>query len=252
MGQLYMVNTPRRKSRKRRTAKQQAATRKMIAARKAQLAGKRVTPTRRRRTRKSTGVGTMAKRRRKTTRATHRRRRSTARRRSPVRTYRRRRSYRHNPVTAYAANPRRRGRRHRYRRNPPSARGIFGKVQRGLMDAGATLAGGAVARVAGGFIPLPNTGLTGVAVGVGVAIGVGMVANKVVSQDTARFVVAGAMQVPLKNLITTFVPGAGAYLGDYDNVGAYEIGGSGVGDYLNPGDNTGEVEDLEGVGAYVE
>jgi len=30
------------------------------------------------------------------------------------------------------------------------------------------------------------------------------------------------MQVPLKNLITSFVPQAGAYLGDYDSIGAYE------------------------------
>lgn len=103
------------------------------------------------------------------------------------------------------------------------------------MDAAATLAGGAAARIIGGFVPLPKDGLSGVAVGLGVALGVGMAARKVVSHDTARFLTAGAMQVPIKNLITTFAPGAGAYLGDYDNMSAYALPQSQMGDYLNPG-----------------
>jgi hypothetical protein len=183
----------------------------------------------------------MAKRRRKRATTTRRRRQSTARRRSPVRATRRRRSH------STAVAPRRHRRRRGYRRNPPTG-SIFRQAKQGLMDAGATLAGGAVARVVGGFVPLPNTGLTGVAVGLGVAIGVGMLSRKVVGADTARFITAGAMQVPLKNLVTTFVPGAGAYLGDYDNVGAYEISDGRVGDYLNPGDSEGAEE--ESIGAY--
>ncbi|MGH3589539.1 MAG: hypothetical protein ACRDRF_00680 [Pseudonocardiaceae bacterium] len=102
-----------------------------------------------------------------------------------------------------------------------------------MMDAGATLVGGALARTASGLIPLPNTGLTGAAVGLGVALGIGMAARKVVSADTARFLTAGAMQVPLKSLITTFVPQAGAFLGDYDNIGTYALPGGGVAGYLD-------------------
>lgn len=120
------------------------------------------------------------------------------------------------------------------------------------MDAGATLVGGALARTVGGFVPLPKDGIAGAASGLAVALGVGYAARKVVSADTARFITAGAMQVPIKNLITTFVPQAGAFLGDYDNIGAYALP-SGVGDYLNPGDMYGYADDVSqgvGQGAY--
>lgn len=183
-------------------------------------------------------------------RATTRRRRSSAKRRSPVTSLRRH--------SVYLTNPRRRRRRRaavasssrrrrRYHRNP----GIVSSLKQGAMDAGATLVGGAVARVVSGFVPLPKDGIAGVAVGLGVALGVGMAARKVVSHDTARFITAGAMQVPIKNLITTFVPQAGAFLGDYDSVGSYQLPASGgVGDYLNPGMyGTPSDSDVE-VGAY--
>lgn len=119
------------------------------------------------------------------------------------------------------------------------------------MDAAATLAGGAAARVVSGFVPLPKDGLAGVATGLGVALGISIAARKVVSADKARFITAGAMQVPIKSLITTFVPGAGAFLGDYDNMGAYALpSGNGMGDYLAPGANLyTEREDSE-VGVY--
>lgn len=171
----------------------------------------------------------MARRRRKTTA----RRRRTTKRRSPVTSLRRH--------SVYLTNPRRRRRRpsavhrrrrSRYHRNP----GIFATVQQGAMDAGATLVGGAVARTVSGLLPLPAGGLAGVAAGLAVAVGVGMAAKKVVSHDTARFITAGAMQVPIKNLITTFIPQAGAFLGDYDNIGAYQLpDGQGMGDYLQSG-----------------
>lgn len=132
-------------------------------------------------------------------------------------------------------NPRKRRRsRVRHHRNPS----IIATLKQGAMDAGATLVGGAAARLAGGLLPLPKDGLAGVASGLAVALGVGYAARKVVRGDTARFITAGAMQVPIKALITTFVPQAGAYLGDYDNIGAYQLNsGAGVGDYLNPGPN---------------
>lgn len=122
------------------------------------------------------------------------------------------------------------------------------------MDAGATLVGGALGRMASGLVPLPKDGLTGVAVQLGVAVGVGFAARQVVSADTARFITAGAMQVPIKNLITTFVPQAGAFLGDYDNIGAYAIGGGNgdMGNYLSPGMygyGAAESEDVE-IGVY--
>lgn len=159
-------------------------------------------------------------------------RRSTAKRRSSPR--RRRSAKRRSPVTRLRRNSvyltnRPHRRRKRYGMNPRG--GIVGQVMQGMKDAGATLVGGALARTATGFVPLPNTGLTGAAVGVGVAVALGMVARKVVSADTARFITAGAMQVPLKALITTAVPSAGAFLGDYDAMGVY--GPQGVAGYLD-------------------
>ena len=174
--------------------------------------------------------------------APRRRRRSSAKRRSPVTSLRRH--------SVYLTNPRRRRRARRrrgYARNP----GIVAQLRQGAMDAGATLVGGALARTVGGFVPLPKDGLAGAASGLAVALGVGFAARKVVSSDTARFITAGAMQVPIKNLITTFVPQAGAFLGDYDNIGAYALPATGVGDYLNPGGMYGYQDEVsESMGAY--
>jgi len=185
----------------------------------------------------------MARKRRVKRAAPRRRRRSSAKRRSPVTSLRRH--------SVYLTNPRRKRRvrrRRGFRRNPT----IFGQLRQGAMDAGATLVGGAVARSVSGLVPLPKDGLGGVASGLAVALAVGFGARKVVSSDTARFITAGAMQVPIKNLITTFVPGAGAFLGDYDNIGAYALPAqAGVGDYLNPGGMYGYQDDVsESMGAY--
>lgn len=245
MGTLFMVNPPKRKTRKRRTAKQKAATKRMIAARKKKLGGAKK---RRRTVKKSTSRKrnvTMARKRRGTTK---RRRRSTAKRRSPVTSLRRHSVYLTNPRRRRRARPvARKRRRSSYRRNPA----IFSQLKQGAMDAGATLVGGAVARMATGLLPLPKDGVAGAASGLAVALGVGIAARKVVSHDTARFITAGAMQVPIKNLITTFVPQAGAFLGDYDNVSAYALPQGQMGDYLNPGmygqpDAASEVE----IGVY--
>ena len=246
MGQLFMVNPPKRKSRKRRTAAQKAATRKMLAANRAKRRGTKkrrrstakVSPRRRRK------VATVAKRRRRTTarKAAPRRRRrsSTAKRRSPVTTLRRR--------SVYLTNPRRRRgrRRRRFGTNPP----ILRQLRQGAMDAGATLVGGAAGRMVTGLLPLPKDGIAGVASSLAVALAVGVAARKVVGSDTARFITAGAMQVPIKNLITTFVPQAGAFLGDYDSVGSYALpNGNGMGNYLTPGMYAYENEDVE-IGVY--
>jgi hypothetical protein len=177
---------------------------------------------------------------RRSTTASRKRRRSTTarRRRSGVSTLRRH--------SVYLTNPRRkrRVRRRGYRRNPA----IFAQVKQGVFDAGATLAGGAAARVVSGMLPLPKDGLAGAASSLAVALAVGMAARKFVSADTARFLTAGAMQVPVKNLITTFLPGAGAFLGDYDTMGAYQLG-NGVGNYLSPG-MYGQPETEDAFAAY--
>lgn len=242
----YLTNPDRRGGatmarKKRRTAAQRRATARLIAHNKARRrATKRTSaaPARARTTHRGAG-GSMAKRRRRrsTARKTVRRRSTTARRR----THTRRRRRTGGAITMRPV----RGRV--YRRNP-SFGGILGSVVETAKDAGATLVGGAAARVISGYIPIQQQGLVGVAVQTAVAIGLRMIAGKVVNRDLARFVGAGAMQVPLKNLITTFVPQAGAFLGDYDGVGAY-LPEAGVGAYLEPG--VGDYENQQ-VGSYVE
>ena len=254
MGTLYMVNAPKRKSRKRRTAAQKRATAKMIAANKAKRRGKVARrKTVKRRARRTASPTTRKRRttRRATTMARKRgRKRATARRRTSTRRRRSSGARRRSPVTrlrrnsVYLTNPRRRRRRARYGRNPS----IVSQIKQGVMDAGATLAGGAAARTVSGMLPLPKDGVAGAASGLAVALAVGILARKVVSSDTARFITAGAMQVPVKNLITTFVPGAGAFLGDYDSMGAYALP-TGVGNYLSPG-MYGVPESQEDIGIY--
>lgn len=244
MGTLFMVNPPkRRKSRKRRTAAQKRATAKMIAANKKKRGGakkRRRTATKSTTTRRKRRTVTMARKRRVKRAAPRRRRRSSAKRRSPVTSLRRH--------SVYLTNPRRRRRagRRRVRRNPA----LFSQLRQGAMDAGATLVGGAVARMATGMLPLPKEGIAGAASGLAVALGVGFAARKVVSHDTARFITAGAMQVPIKNLITSFVPQAGAFLGDYDNIGAYQVQGGDMGNYLSPGMYGYDQQDAVEIGAY--
>lgn len=184
----------------------------------------------------------MARRKGRKRATTHRRRRRSAtKRRSPVTSLRRH--------AVYQTNPRR---RRRHRRNPRrfSSGGVVKTLKQGAMDAGATLVGGAVARMATGMLPLPKDGVAGAASGLAVAVGIGILSRKVVSGDTSRFITAGAMQVPIKNLITSFVPGAGAFLGDYDQqmFGSYAMP-DGVGNYLNPG-MYGQPAEVADVGVY--
>lgn len=238
---IYAINAPQRRRKKKRSAKQRAATRKMLAARKRKLGAKRAQPARRKSTR-TTRRTSMARRKRRAAPKSRRRRRGTAKRRSGVRLVRR-------GMTVYQGNPRRRGRSRRrrgYSRNPA----ILAIIKQSAMDALATLGGGAVARMATNIIPLgPSTGLGGAAKGVGVAALIGLGARRFLSADVARFVTAGAMQVPVKTLITTFIPQAGGFLGDYDNMEAYVE--SGQGDYLQSGGFAGQEEEVYGsVEAY--
>lgn len=186
------------------------------------------------RRRKSKGRGIMARRkkRRIAGRSRSRAHRSRSHKRRPgVRLVRR-------GVTVYQGNPRR---RHRYRRNPP----ILRQIQQQAIDAVATVGGSAASRIVSGFVPLPDGGLAGVAKGALVAVGLGLAARQFLPSDTARFVAAGAMETPIRQLITTLVPQAGAFLGAYDD---------GVAGYLSesqpPGTIGGYLEEVSGVGSY--
>lgn len=239
---LYLVNGPPkggRKGKRKRTAKQRAATKKMLAARKRATASRSTSSART--TKRSTSMARKAKR----SGASRKRRRSSAKRRGAgVRLVRR-------GTTVYQGNPKRRRARggRRYHRNP----GILSGIKQQVMDAGATLVGGAAARAITGFVPLPDGGVMGFAKSALVAVGVGIGARKVVSSDTARFIAAGAMQVALKNAITSFVPAAGAFLGEYDGVQGYvEDQNPAVSGYVTGGalyEGVGEYESA--MGAYL-
>lgn len=213
----YFVNAPKRKrqkSRKRRTAAQRRATAKMIAANKARRGAAKSTR-KRRTTRRAAPV------------AKRRRRRTTARRAAPRRS--RRRSVKHakrSPVTrlrrgrVYVTNPRRRKRG--YARNP----NIVRQVTQIAKDTGYVLAGSAAGGVATSFLPDLGNPIANAAKGIAVAVAVRMAAARFLGADAARFAAAGAMQVPLKNLVIGFLPAdqqvrARALLGDYGDLGAY-------------------------------
>jgi hypothetical protein len=139
-----------------------------------------------------------------------------------------------------------------YSSNPPFLRGIM----QGGKDAAAVLAGGAAARTISNLVPLAKTGFIGIGVQVGAAAVVGMAARRFVSGDIARMMVAGAMQVPLKALITQFIPGAAGLLGDYD-MSSYLSGGqqalySSDGASALPESGVYVGEDAEGMNAYVD
>jgi hypothetical protein len=240
----YFVNAPakrsrRRKSGKRRSPAQKRATAKMRAALAAKRRGSSGKAKKRRTTRRSAPVAKRRSRKRSTARrSSTRRRRSTAvgKRRSPVTRLRRGR--------VYVTNPRKRRRRGGYRRNP----NIIRQTTQMVKDTGAVLAGSALGGVASGFLPDLGNPIANAAKGVLVAIGVRMAAARFLGADTARFAAAGAMQVPLKNLVIGFLPAdqqvrARALLGDYGDLGAYAAlaSGGGVGDEQDLGAYTQEM-----------
>ena len=232
----YLVNPAskgRKKSgpKKRRTAAQKAATKKMLAAaKKARRGTGRKSP---KRAAKKRSPKMAAKRKRKA--ASSRRKSTTKKRRSPVTTLRRRAVYQTNPR-------RRRGVKRRYRRNPGMVQNVISIAK----DSAAVLVGGAAGRTIGGFLPAFGNPIAEAAKGVLVAIGVRMIGSRFLGGDFGRLAAAGAMQVPLKNLITGFVPGAAAFLGDYSALGAYAMEG-----YINAGDGDGNVTGSE-LGNYSE
>lgn len=169
--------------------------------------------------------------------STRRRTSSKKRRSSPVTTLRRHK--------VYQTNPRRRRvhRRRGYRRNPGIVNTAIGIAK----DSAAVLVGGAAGRTISGFLPAFGNPVAEAAKGVLVAIGVRMIGSRFLGSDFGRLAAAGAMQVPLKNLITGFVPGAAGFLGSYSELGSY----AGVEGYLRGDALDGDVTGSE-LGSYAE
>lgn len=187
--------------RKRRTPAQVAATRKMIAANKRKRRG-----------------ASKSKRRAKAPTTTTKRRKSMARRKSTRRRTTSRKRGRRRSSSGTIRLKRVRGQV--YLRNPS----IIKQVQQGLMDAVKVKGGQVAARTISNALPLPKTGIAGIAVTALTAVGVGMAARKFLGADTARFIVAGAMQPVISDLVTTFVPAAAPLLGEFYPMGYVEDG----------------------------
>ncbi len=193
-----------RMARKRRTAAQRAATRKLVAFNKA----RRRKPTTRKRRRKAAAP---AKRRRRRTTA----RKRITRRNKPVAARRRRRR---SPVRRRAA-ARRPVRRRRYRRNQPqrfTVRNLGKQLQQGVFDAAGVVVGKAATRIISNLIPIPRTGaIMEFAVQAGSAVVVGTAASMFLSRDVARMLVAGGLAAPVESFAKN-IPFIGPMLADYD------------------------------------
>jgi hypothetical protein len=205
---IWLLN-PRRKAkrrgapRKRRFSKKQLAAQRKFAA-MARARAKAARPKRRAHTK----GGSMARRRR----------RAAARRRSPAR-HRRRAVTRYSaaPKRRYRSNPRRRHRtriRH-YRRNPGMGGGIVRQTGDLFLGAGVALVGAAAGRTISNVIPFgQGDPIMGFVKGVAVAIGIRVLGPKVgLKPEWAKLAAIGAMMGPTKDLIVSFVPQAGSFLG---------------------------------------
>lgn len=267
MAKLLLLNPKPRKRKKARTAKQKAATKRMIAANR-----KRLAPKRRSNPRKTIKRTTTMAKRRKPYRMTAGRKRAIAklkafnrsrRKTNPVR--RRRVSRRPaRTIRGYRrgrARPAYRSRRRVVRRrNPVTARSI----QNTVIDAFQASLGALSLDWIWGMVPVPIEWKTGqfrhLVKGAG-AIGMGMIAEMIVSKPQANKMVHGAMTVvmhdALKEFIQMNVPqiqlgyyspamttnGLGMYMGHAgsdrlsgvgsDRLGAY-VGGSMTSPYLSP------------------
>ena len=137
-----------------------------------------------------------------------RRRRRSAPRAAAKRTRRRRRR---NPGTAAAP------RRSRSIRRVD----VLDRIMTAGQDALAITAGQAVVRLVPRFLPLPTGGPVGLAVSTATAILAGIAAERFVSRDTARFLTAGAISIPLQQALAQYVAPAVPLVGTALGLGRY-------------------------------
>lgn len=195
---LYVNPAPlkgKRTMAKKRTAKQKAATRRMIAANRARRSGGK----KRRASRKRNPVTPLRSTRR-------------AARRSPARAYKRRSRAR--------------------RRSNPSMPGFVRDFMNTLVPSAIGGAGALAADVAMAVLPLPDAIKTGAlrpVARIGAAVAVGALAGMMTNRRTGSQVAAGALTVVMYDTIKGFaakvlggkVPGIGVY--DIPGIGMYEV-----------------------------
>ncbi len=240
---------------RKRTTKRRPVRRKkkrLSAAQKRALAKARRAAAAKRRKRKAP-----VRRKRRTAKRTSTRRKPVARRKATRRRRKRGRRRSSGKVTYTPV----RGRI--YRKNPRfNVRNIMSRFQQGVMDGAAVVAGKAGTRLLANFVPVPdnikqgaigNFALQGLS-----AVVVSMLAQNVVSAQTARFIAAGGFAAPMETLMKG-LPVIGDALGDdWLEMGEYLMGeapGLPVGEYgmLPPGQEPymGDAPGLP-IGEYVE
>lgn len=152
--------------------------------------------------------------------------------------------------TGLRRNPKRRGRR----RNPGMGGGIIGQSLQLVKSTVAVMAGQTLGRTVMNAIPLsspdPKTNaLYSVGKGLLVAIALKKFGTKVVSADLANLLAIGALQNPLRDAITAFVPQAASVLSggyafpSFPSMASYARMGS----YADDGNG-----DEAGMGSYAE
>lgn len=138
--------------------------------------------------------------------------------------------------------------------------GVVGMVMQGAKDAGAIVGGKVAANVVARAIPLADAGAMGVVKRVGAAVLVGYAANKFLSRETARLMLAGGLTAVIESAARAVLPANIVAIGlageDADALGAYLAGieegaalgaDEALGAYLQAG-----VGAEDGVGAYPE
>lgn len=141
-----------------------------------------------------------------------------------------------------------RKRTRKYRRNPIGGRGMVGGVIESVKDGAIGAAGGIVAEIAGGFLPLPAQLKTGIAkplvdalIGIGVGYAVSQFANKNIGKQMAQGAVTLAMYRALRPMVSGKMGLAGdELLGEYNLAGDELLGEYELGDY----------DDANDMGAY--
>lgn len=224
MPHVLIVNPSERKGKTKmakRTAAQQRATRKMIAANRARARARRAPSVSRAKPRRKARVSNPA----------------PARRSKP----------RRPQITAARAS--RAGRTLRYRRKNPVG-GIGSFVTETLVPSAIGGAGALALDVLLGVLPLPaamKAGPMSPIIKVAGAVGLGMVAGMVAPRKVAGQIAAGALTVTMYNLAKNMlnrvsggkIPGLAEYVGDYDENGSYV--GEYVNEYVDAGDGMPQI-----------